>query len=148
MLVPLDGSALAEQALAHAVALGTLTRAEYTLLYVVEPMVGGFGTELYGATIDDQALAQARAYAQSYLERVAVHLRAEALRVRTAVVLGLRAQTILDYTRAHAVDAIAVATHGRSGAARLLLGSVADKVVRGASIPVLIARPHGEAPVR
>jgi nucleotide-binding universal stress UspA family protein len=145
VLIPLEGSALAERALAHSVALGTLTQAEYTLLYVVEPQVGGFGTELYGATIDDQALVQARAHAQSYLERVAVRLRAEALCVRTAVVLGQPAQAILDYTRTHAVDVIAMASHGRSGTARLILGSVADKLVRGAPVPVLIACPHRQA---
>jgi nucleotide-binding universal stress UspA family protein len=143
LLIPLDESALADQALAHAVVLGTLTEAEYTLLYVVEPVIGGYGMEPYGAAIDEQVLSQARAHAQSYLERVAVRLRSEALRVQTAVVLGLPAQTILDYSRTHAVDAIAMASHGRSGTARLLLGSVADKVVRGASVPVLLCRPHG-----
>jgi nucleotide-binding universal stress UspA family protein len=143
ILIPLDGSALSEQILPRAIALGSLGHATYTLLQVVEPALGGFGTELYGATVDEQALVQARAQAQSYLDQVAMRLRAEGLRVHTVVLLGLPAQAILEYTRTHAVDVVALATHGRSGVRRLLLGSVADKVVRGADIPVLLQRPRG-----
>jgi nucleotide-binding universal stress UspA family protein len=144
ILIPLDGSALSEQILPHAIALGTLRQATYTLLQVVEPAIGGFGTELYGATVDEQALVQARAQAQSYLDRVATRLRAEGLRVRTALMLGLPAQVILEYTHTHTVDVVALATHGHSGVRRLLLGSVADKVLRGAEVPVLLKRPRGE----
>jgi nucleotide-binding universal stress UspA family protein len=141
ILIPLDGSALAEQILPHALALGTLTNAAYTLLQVVEPTIGGFGAELYGAMLDERALVEARTQSQDYLDQVATRLRAEGLRVRTAVLLGLTAPSILEYAHRHAVDAVAVATHGRSGVRRLLLGSVADKLVRGAQLPVLLYHP-------
>jgi nucleotide-binding universal stress UspA family protein len=52
---------------------------------------------------------------------------------------------ILEYARVHAVDLIALATHGHGGVARWLLGGVADKVVRGATLPVLLYRPRSEA---
>jgi nucleotide-binding universal stress UspA family protein len=56
-------------------------------------------------------------------------MRAEGLRVQTEVFVGAPALSVLDYARDHAVDLIAIETHGRSGAARLVLGSIADKAV-------------------
>jgi nucleotide-binding universal stress UspA family protein len=66
--------------------------------------------------------------------------------VHTSVAYGQPAVTIIEYAREHAADLIALTTHGRGGAIRLLLGSVADKVVRGAGVPVLIqrSRQHDE----
>jgi nucleotide-binding universal stress UspA family protein len=145
ILIPLDGSALAEQILPYALALGRLTQAEYTLLQAIPPMVRAYGTELYGAGWDDQVLEQARTNARAYLDGVAAPLRAEGLRVRTVVVDEFPVGAILEYARAQAVDLIALATHGRSGVARWLLGGVADKVVRGATLPVLLYRPQSEA---
>jgi nucleotide-binding universal stress UspA family protein len=145
ILIPLDGSALAEQILPHALVLGRLTQAEFTLLQAVPLVIQAYGTELYGAGWDDQVLEQLRANAHAYLDGVAASLRAESLRVRTVVMDGLPASAILEYARAQAVDLIALATHGRSGVARWLLGGVADKVVRGATLPVLLYRPQSEA---
>jgi nucleotide-binding universal stress UspA family protein len=147
ILIPLDGSELAEQALPHALALGRLTQAEFTLLQAVAPVIRAYGTELYGAGWDDQALEQVRAGAQAYLDRIAAALRAKGPQVRTAVVDGQAAYAILEYARGQAVDLIALATHGRSGVARWLLGGVADKVARAATLPVLLYRPQGEASV-
>jgi nucleotide-binding universal stress UspA family protein len=144
VLAPLDGSALAEQVLAHAIALGTSMGAEYTLLQAIEPVVGEYGVELYAAEPGEPAFAHLRTAAQTYLEHMAARLRAESLWVRTAVVVGPPARAILEYARSQAVDLIAMATHGRSGIANLLVGGVADKVLRGASIPVLLHRPHAE----
>jgi len=144
ILVPLDGSALAEQALAHAVALGTSMDAEYTLLQAIEPVAGEYGVELYAAEPGEPAFTHLRTAAQTYLEHVAARLRAESLRVRTVVVVGPPARAILEYAHSQ-VDLIAMATHGHSGIANLLVGGVADKVLRGASVPVLVYRPDGEA---
>ena len=60
------------------------------------------------------------------------------------ILIGSPAVAILDYVYDHNVDLVAMATHGRSGVARMLLGSVADKVVRGAGVPVLLRRPVAE----
>lgn len=145
ILIPLDGADLSKQVLPHAVALGMLAQAEYTLLQVVEPVVGAHAAGMYAAGIDEQATEELRAAAGVYLERVAKPLRDESLRVRTAVAVGQPAVAILDYARAHAVDLIAMETHGRSGLSRLLLGSIADKVLRGATAPVLLHRPRSAA---
>jgi nucleotide-binding universal stress UspA family protein len=61
------------------------------------------------------------------------------------VIGGQTAPAILEYAHDHAFDLIALATHGRSGAARILLGSIADKIVRGTTRPVLLYRPPKEA---
>ena len=83
-----------------------------------------------------------QARAKTYLERVAESLRARSLKVETRVLSHDQpAVAILEEAKARRADLLALATHGRSGLPRLLLGSVADKVVRGASIPVLLARP-------
>jgi nucleotide-binding universal stress UspA family protein len=145
ILIPLDGSLLAEQILPHALALGRLTQAEFTLLQAIPLVIQAYGTELYGAGWDDQLLEQLRANAHAYLNGVAASLRAESLRVQTVVMDGLPSSAILEYARTQAVDLIALATHGRSGVARWLLGGVADKVVRGATLPVLLCRPQSEA---
>jgi nucleotide-binding universal stress UspA family protein len=72
-------------------------------------------------------------------------LGAQSLVVHTAVIGGQPAPAILEYARDHAIDLIALATHGRSGAARILLGSIADKTLRGATMPILLYRPPKEA---
>jgi nucleotide-binding universal stress UspA family protein len=146
MLIPLDGSTLAEGVLEPAVALGKLMQAEYTLLQTIEVPILGYAPAAQVAGLDDQILEQWRVEAQAYLDQVAEHMRAQGLHVQVSVMIGQAAPAILDYARNHAVDMIAMATHGRSGAVRMLLGSVADKVVRGAGAPVLLYRPCAEPP--
>jgi nucleotide-binding universal stress UspA family protein len=141
ILIPLDGSALAEQMLARATALGRLMGAEYTLLQAIEPLVTAYGTELYTVALDDQAMELLRTNAQRYLDRIADQLRAEELGVQTAIVMDQAATAILDYAQAHAIDLLALETHGRSGL-RWLVGGVADKILRGATMPVLLHRPE------
>lgn len=145
IVIPLDGSALSEEILEPALALGELMDAEYTLLQAIEMPVLGYAPAAQVAGIDDQVLEQWREEAQGYLERVAGRLRAYGLVAHTSVVYGSPAVAIIDYARKHAANLIALATHGRGGVARMLLGSVADKVVRDAGMPVLLQRPAGEA---
>ena len=140
LLIPLDGSTLAEQILPYALSLGRLMQAEYTLLQVAELALAN--TELYGSEFDSSVQERVQAQAQRYLDGVAAGMRSEGLNVQTKVVLGWPAQHILEYAHGHQIAAIALATHGRGGVARLLLGSVSDKVVRGATAPVLLCRPH------
>jgi nucleotide-binding universal stress UspA family protein len=143
ILIGLDGSSTAEHILAPALDLADLTKAEVTLLRVIEPFLVvpdypflGSGTAAYDPNIISELQSQARAY----LEEVAARLCKGDRRIDTRVILYQPvAQAILDEARDFSL--IAVATHGRAGLARFLLGSVADKVVRGASIPVLVQRP-------
>jgi nucleotide-binding universal stress UspA family protein len=150
-LLPLDGTALAEQMLKHAVDLGSLMDADYTLLRVVPPahpihlqlMGHSFGEKVQ--SVQDQLDAdqeRQRMEAQDYLDRVAERLRAESLRVQTRVVVELHpAQAILEQAGTAGIDLVALETHGRRGLARLVRGSVADKVLRGAAMPMLVHRP-------
>jgi nucleotide-binding universal stress UspA family protein len=155
ILIPLDGSELAEHALEPAIELGKATGAEYRLLRIIKPTtpVDFLGTEGYvGGYAEDliekleKLEEEERAAAEHYLEGVAERLRAQSLTVHTLVVCHAQpALAILDAARAYASDAITMETHGRRGLARMFLGSVADKLLRGASLPVLIHRTPVEA---
>lgn len=151
MLVPLDGSELAEQILGPARALGTLMGSAYTMLRVIKPItpiVCGPTGPASNASIEallkqlQAAHAHVQAEAETYLGRVAQRFRVPSVPIETRVVTGEQpAAAILGEAAARASDVIALETHGRRGLARLLLGSVADKVLRGAAVPVLIHRP-------
>jgi nucleotide-binding universal stress UspA family protein len=144
ILIPLDGSRLAEHILEPALALGGVTEAAYTLLRVVEPLVvPGYAPLAQPAQLDIQVTHTARAEGQRYLDDLAQRLRADGRQVHARTLLAAQpAVAILNAARAHGADVIALATHGRSGLARLLIGSVADKVRRGADMPVLLYRPQ------
>jgi len=136
ILIPLDGSPLAEQVLEPALDLARLLEARCTLLRVIEssqaPANRGPGGPL--ATALEEATA--------YLERVAEKVRQESLHVHARVLVAQRAaEAILDAAQTQVSSLIALATHGRGGVRRMLLGSVADKVIRGATTPVLVYRP-------
>jgi nucleotide-binding universal stress UspA family protein len=141
ILVPLDGSETAEAALAPAAELARLTGAELTLLRAVEvlPIAAPDGLVYTPPTLDAALVERLVAEARRSLNRVAERLRAEGLTVATRVTAAEpAAAAILD--AAGQADLIVLATHGRSKVARFFLGSVADKVVRGAPCPVLVTR--------
>jgi nucleotide-binding universal stress UspA family protein len=137
VLVPLDGSALAEQALGPAADLARLFEAECTLLRVVPPTA-----VLPHSGAAHPALASSgEAEAREYLARLAERLRAEGLRARARLVVSRHAEeAILEEARSSGSGLIALATHGRGGVSRMVLGSVADKVIRGSAVPVLVQR--------
>ena len=147
VLIALDGSPLAEQILEPAVELGALMGAEFTLVCVVRPVLIG-GHVLAGGGLGQLAVAleQLEAehkrrcdQAESYLEEIAARLRARKLTVRTHVETDDQpAVGILHEAQKADADLIALATHGRRGLSRLFLGSVADEVVRGGEVPVLL----------
>jgi nucleotide-binding universal stress UspA family protein len=144
VLVPLDGSELAERVLEPAVALGTLMGADHTLLHVA-PLVTDSSVG-YGGGSRRPPGSRRQAEMWTYLRRVADRPGARTLRVHPRVVLDEQptAASNLRYARAHDVDLIALATRGRGGLSRLLRGGVADRVARGASVPVLVFRPADE----
>ena len=149
-LIALDGTPLAEEILVPVVALGRLMKADYTLIRVVEPLLFiGQGPIDYGPRLpDEQCLKEQRDEAQIYLDRIAGPMRGQGLQVRTRVAAANHvAAAILDEAYNQAMDLIALQTHGRRGLARLLLGSVADKVVRGSSLPVFLCRTRKERTV-
>jgi nucleotide-binding universal stress UspA family protein len=147
ILIPLDGSDWSASIIADATALGRLTDARYTLVQAIEVISPDYGFGSYVPGVDEMHAWMQEA--QRYLDPIAARLRAEGLQVQTEVLIGSPANTLLDYAAAHAVDLLAISTHGRSGVARLFLGGVADKLVRGAGVPVLLRRPQpAPAPAR
>ena len=141
MLIVLDSAAQSEQYLAHSIAVGTLLRTEYTLLHVIEPAPATYRTAP-DQRINQSVLEQRRRRAQAYLDRIAARLRAEALRVRTHVVVGAPAVVIPDYAQETAADLIAMETDARSGVVELLQGSLADQVLSGTPVPLLLYHPR------
>src|SRR5262249_2315226 len=104
---------------------------------------GGFGTMAADLITQMEAIqAKLKEEAEKYLESVAAGLRARDFQVTTCVrVEDQPATAVLAKAGSADVDLIAIETHGRHGFARLLLGSVADKVIRGTTLPVLVSRP-------
>jgi nucleotide-binding universal stress UspA family protein len=151
LLLPVDGSDLAEQILQPAISLGRLMDADYTLLRVVKPvLLPSYIPE--GTNLDDQSdllthdlqnrQRLLREEAEKYLEGLAARFRADSLRVDMQVVVAEQpAAAILEEAQKRGSDLIALETHGRRGLERLFLGSVADKIVRGSTLPVLVCRP-------
>jgi nucleotide-binding universal stress UspA family protein len=146
ILIPLDGSALAEGILEHILALGMLMQAEHILLRIVQPFTLPIGARFPAPTERDAAVTKSRRRAaQAYLSRLARKLRATGARVRTRVRVADRpAPAILAYARRRSVDLIAMSTHGHGGVRRLVLGSVADKVLRSANAPILLYRSRAQ----
>jgi nucleotide-binding universal stress UspA family protein len=155
VLVPLDGSAIALEVLASAGALARCSDARIALLRVVQPVpavIVNSGLLLVSplSIPDDPATARLVDEAKQQLAdvRCTVTEAGRATVESHVVVADHVARAILDFARGHSVDVIAMATHGR-GVSRLVLGSVADKVLRASGLPVLLYRPIGATePVR
>jgi nucleotide-binding universal stress UspA family protein len=155
MLIPLDGSELAEQILEPAVALAAAMQAEITLIRAVQQLTpAGYEPESGRISgIRPGLLQQLREIdqnewtrAEEYLNQIAERLRGHSLTVKTRVISHIRpAIAIIEDAESHGADLIALATQGRGGLKRLFVGSVADKVLRSAASAVLVRRPVGES---
>ncbi|MGH9886846.1 MAG: universal stress protein [bacterium] len=148
IMVPLDGSALAPEILPAAKALARCNNATIIVLQVVQPVPlmtvdVDFSLMSYPLAPDTEATDGLVDAAKQQLAHVAATLADEGIAVETEVVVAAHvARAIVDWARGSRVDAIAMSTHGR-GASRLLLGSVADKVLRASDVPMLLQRPVG-----
>jgi nucleotide-binding universal stress UspA family protein len=145
ILVPLDGSPLAEAALEPAAALAQLWDAEISLVQVVRPVILTDSSHVtFPSGYSELATTIRRNSAQDYLRDLAGHLRESGVKANgVGVIGGAVPETIIDLAAPERVNLLVVATHGRSGIKRLMLGSVADKLIRGAKVPVLVVRPVG-----
>ena len=142
ILVPLDGSELAELALKPALKMAQAVQAEVILLrsmipvYTAMPVVAGE----YEWAWPEYAREQVRAETRDYLELVRNRYTQANLTVRTLAVEGDAASMILDVADEEHVDLIVMAPHGLSGANKLLLGSVTERVLHQAACPVFVVR--------
>jgi len=143
IMVPVDGSTLAEEALEPAAELARLWDLELNLVRVLHPVMMVTEPALpVPSTYDQELTAACCSQAQDYLNDVVDDLRADGHRASGTAVVGWNPiDTILELARPERVAVIAIATHGRGGLRRLALGSVADKLVRASAMPVLVYRP-------
>lgn len=142
LLVPLDGSELSEDALDHATEFGELFDSAYHLTRIVSYPVDIASPYLpHTAQLNQQIMEDAKKGAAEYLEAHAENMRRRGLRVTTSVAVDAQAgHGILSEAEAVGADMVAMATHGRKGLSRAILGSAADKVLRGIHRPLLLHR--------
>jgi nucleotide-binding universal stress UspA family protein len=145
LLVTLDGSAFAEAALPHAVALAQAVHGSLHLLQVIAPPLLPYSTAAWGSLMWEEAIQQDlqedQDQANTYLLAQAARLRETGLAVDVAVRVGVPADAILQYAQGVDAKLIVMATRGHTGLSRLLLGSSALEVVHRTLLPVLLVPP-------
>jgi nucleotide-binding universal stress UspA family protein len=147
IMVPLDGSELAERALPLA---GQIAKAMGAKLYLVRAVeapdlwLAGPSPVYVPPTVYDDLLKNATEAATSYLKGVREQLESSGLQVQADQCEGNPAVALLDYESTVKADLVVMCSHGRTGLSRFALGSVADRLVRHGTVPVLVVRPFGD----
>jgi len=138
VLVPFDGSLLSQRALERA--LRRHSADEISVLYVIDPMLAIYEAEAKGlpaaSTWYDRMVEGAEKICATATTQAADH----ECDITTATEIGRPARTILEYAAEHDIDHVLMGSHGRTGVSRLVLGSVAERVMRQAPMPVTIVR--------
>ena len=145
IMVPLDGSSLAECVLPHveAIANGCPVR-ELILLRIVEPeRVYSVSNSPIDPNIAASRESERKKSAEEYLQKIADKIDGPGLQCKVKAIVGRIADSLVDYCVENSVDLIIIATHGRSGVTRWVRGSIADKILRSSRIPVLMVRAPG-----
>jgi nucleotide-binding universal stress UspA family protein len=140
ILAPLDGSDIGEAALMHSVELAQKTGSHLTLLHVI-PEVHSIESRILGQEFNKFVKAMNDA-GQEYLDKVSARLKEKGIENITRIAHGDPAEIIVDTAIHENADLIAMSTHGRSGIARWVLGSVADKIIHESRLPMWLVRPQ------
>ena len=141
ILCPTDFSEHSEYALKYALEIAILTKAELQLLHVVEPIEYPQPTQLFEPMIDEVKFTmQMQEVFQERLDDLVSSLKNDYPEVSGKLVTGNAFLEIIKAARDGGIELIIMGTHGRSGLAHVLIGSVAEKVVREASCPVLTVK--------
>jgi len=140
ILVPLDGSARAERAVPIAARIAQTTGGTVVVLHVVHLLVEYAPYLVQAPALTETALNEELEHANAYLARVARSPALEGIKTETEAFFGVEAYTILTFARASKVDLIVLCSHGRTGFKRWALGSVAQKIARHSTVPVLLLR--------
>ena len=145
ILVPLDGSESAERALPIARSLAERFTASLVLIRAVLPERLESATAISGSHFEslEQEIRQDQIVADRYLDHIAQRLIQQGIPVRTRAVVGSAAGVICSIAQSDPVDLIVMSTHGRTGARRLIYGSVVDAVLRAAHVPVMLVPVRG-----
>jgi len=145
ILAPLDGSEFSECSLDHVTAIAKgCAVPSVVLLHVVEPPEGYAAeyTRIVSEAIDE-VKKKFRAQTKNRLAKIADRLKKNGINASTVTVEGKPSDEILNYADKNRVDLILLSTHGSSGLTRWAFGSVADKVIRHSTVPVLVIAPPG-----
>ncbi len=141
ILLALDGSPLAEQALPHAIALAERFQSELVLLRVLVPLSRP-------PTVAEVAIQRAEeatmVLVREYLERVTADVQERGIEVQAVTIVGRPHVQIIQYAETNQIDMVVICTRGQSGLSRWLMGSVSDRVVRGVDVPVMLVRARKE----
>jgi nucleotide-binding universal stress UspA family protein len=144
ILVPLDGSARAEAILPHVIDLARGHQSHVIFLYVIDPgasltAIDGMSMDVNREIIEEQAKE-----AETYLASKKGEFQAMNIEAQASIAYGSIVSTIIDVAESQAVDLIAIASHGRSGLARMFYGSVAAGVLQRVDRPLLLIRAQDE----
>ncbi len=140
ILVPLDGSALAERAVHHAVEIASGKDTEIILLQVVHDPLAEVPEA--GQEAEMKATTEAVTAAKAYLNMVAARVQKEGVKVRSVVLQGMPDGAILGFAHDEDVDLLVMSTHGRTGFSKAIMGSVAEKVALTTKRPVVLVKPE------
>jgi nucleotide-binding universal stress UspA family protein len=141
ILVPLDGSSLAECVLPHVTAIARPFDAQVTLVRVVEREASPEG----GEALDPLDWQMRKSEAEAYLDEVKRRLQELDLSVRSDLLVGKAAERIIEYAQSEDMDLIVLSSHGRSGLSPWNINSVVQKVILRAYVPALIVRAYEAA---
>ncbi len=145
ILVPLDGSELAEQALPHATEIGKAFHSRVTLIRIIEPIAIFPEPGVVGPVISiGMDIEQDMKDTEDYLKQISNRLIFEGVDARTVIREGDAAAQICQYAQESNTNLVVMTTHGRSGLQRLFYGSVAESVLHSAKMPILLVRILGE----
>ncbi|MBI4180327.1 MAG: universal stress protein [Chloroflexi bacterium] len=160
IVVPLDGSKLAECVLEHVEQLTNNGKTSEVVLVSVTESITGVVARTDDARLSRPLMAvpsttetpvsigKKQQQAEKYLDKIAHRLDKKGIKVHFEVLIGNPAEEIVRYAQENGCGLIALASHGRSGVSRWAFGSVADKILRASSVPVLIVKVPGSQPGR
>jgi nucleotide-binding universal stress UspA family protein len=144
IVAPLDGSEFSECSLDHVTAIAKGCQVNHVvLLKVMEPHDRYTGYTGVSQETLDEMRQKVRGQSEEYLARVADRLKEKGVKASPVIVEGKPADEIINYASQNQADLIIMSTHGSSGLTRWAFGSVADRVVRHAPVPVLVIAPPG-----
>lgn len=145
IMVPLDGSELAECVIPHVQTIASgCNVSNVTFVHVIEPLHLHGGLESSFSPEERKRLEEdSVSISREHLGKLTKQLEDKGIAVKSEVLYGKVIDQLADYADANGVDLIIMATHGRSGISQWAFGSVADRIIRSAKVPVLLVRAHG-----